>query len=183
MRGVPSRERRRIDTVLLNGERFAVMAGVGFDALMIRDANSATKRRFGSIAYVFSAARHVPARLFGATVTIDGEAVWHGRSAMVLMGNFGTVSGGLTVFPDARPDDGCVDIAVLAARSVREWASVVTRLLLRRSQRDQLVHRFSGAEVEVTLDRAVAYELDGEDRPPTTALQASVDPRSLRVRC
>ena len=33
--------RRRLDVGVVNGERFAVMAGAGFDALMIRDADGA----------------------------------------------------------------------------------------------------------------------------------------------
>ena len=33
--------RRRLDVGVMNGERFAVMAGAGFDARMIRDADGA----------------------------------------------------------------------------------------------------------------------------------------------
>ena len=37
-------ERRRLDVGRFNGERFAVMAGAGFDAAMIRDAGSLKDR-------------------------------------------------------------------------------------------------------------------------------------------
>ena len=47
-------ERRRIDVGRLNGERFAVMAGSGIDAAMIRDADGGLKDRLGRIAYVWS---------------------------------------------------------------------------------------------------------------------------------
>src|SRR4029077_649151 len=36
-----------------NGERFGVMAGVGFDALMIRDSSRRMKDRLGRAAYVY----------------------------------------------------------------------------------------------------------------------------------
>ena len=39
--------RRRLDVGVLNGERFAVMAGVGFDAIMMRDADGDLKGHFG----------------------------------------------------------------------------------------------------------------------------------------
>ncbi len=172
---------RRLDVARVNGERFAVMAGAGFDALMIRDASSAVKRRLGSVAYVLSAARHLPARFTTATVTVDGERVWRGRTAMVLTGNCGTVSGGLTVFPDAAPDDGRLEVAVLAARSPRQWCSVLWRLIRGIPQRPELVARFSGRDVEVALHPPMVWELDGEDRPATDRLTFAVEPLALQV--
>lgn len=174
---------RTMDVGRVNGERFAVMAGVGFDAAMIRDADPDTKRRFGSAAYVASAVRNAPARMVTARVAVDGRPVWSGRTAMVLVGNCGTVSGGLEVFPDAECDDGVLDVAVLSARRLRDWLSVIARLLTRRAQRDDLVARFTGRHIEVVLDRPMPYELDGEDRDPVVHLEFDVEPSALTVRC
>lgn len=174
---------RRLDVGTVNGERFAVMAGVGFDALMIRDTNSKIKRRFGSIAYVMAAVRNVPARLVAATITVDGRQVWSGRTAMVLIGNCGTVTGGLNVFPEAQSDDGRLDVAVLSAKRLREWASVGFRLMTNRPQRSDLVARFTGVEIEVRLARPMPYELDGEGRDPVTTLRFGIEPSALTVRC
>src|SRR3954452_7539304 len=44
--------RRTLDLGKLNGEHFAVMAGVGFDADMISDADRGAKDRLGRLAYV-----------------------------------------------------------------------------------------------------------------------------------
>ena len=41
-----------IDVGLVNGEAFAVMAGTGFDALMIRDADDGAKDRLGRLSYL-----------------------------------------------------------------------------------------------------------------------------------
>jgi YegS/Rv2252/BmrU family lipid kinase len=174
---------RRLDLGTVNGERFAVMAGVGFDALMIRDANPKVKRRFGSIAYVMAAVRNVPARLVPATIAVDGRQVWSGRTAMVLVGNCGTVSGGLTVFPDALCDDGRLDVAVLSAKRLRDWLSVGFRLIAKRPQRSDMVARFMGREIHVRLARPMPYELDGEARDPVTSLEFGIEPSALTVRC
>jgi YegS/Rv2252/BmrU family lipid kinase len=172
-----------LDVGSVNDEAFTVMAGVGFDAVMIRDADAGIKRRFGSLAYVLSGARHLPARLFRATVTIDDEAVWSGRTAMVLVGNCGSVTGGLEVFPDAAPDDGVLDVAVLTAQRARDWLRVMWRLVRHKPQPPTLVRRFRGASIEVRLDRSMAYELDGEDRPPTDRLAFTIAPGALQVNC
>ena len=49
-------ERRRLDVGRLNGERFGVMAGAGFDAAMIHDADGALKDRLGRAAYIWTGA-------------------------------------------------------------------------------------------------------------------------------
>ncbi len=51
-------EARAVDAGRFNGEHFAVMAGAGFDAAMIRDAgDGGLKERFGRAAYVWTGSR------------------------------------------------------------------------------------------------------------------------------
>jgi YegS/Rv2252/BmrU family lipid kinase len=173
---------RRLDVGVVNDERFAVMAGIGFDAMMIRDANSTVKRRFGSIAYVASGAKNLRTRLVPATVAVDGKPVWRGRAVMVLVGNCGTVTGGIEVFPGARPDDGVLDVAVLSPKRRRDWLSVGWSLVRGRPQDPRLVARFRGTAVDVSTAVAMPYELDGEDRDPVRTLRFTIEPASLSVR-
>lgn len=180
--GRSERATRTIDVGFVNDEAFAVMAGSGFDATMIRDADEETKARFGRVAYIRSAVKHLRDALQTTFVEVDGERWFTGRTSMVLVGNFGKVSGGLEVFPDARPDDGLLDIAVLAAESWRDWGSVLWRLIRRKAQRPELVSRTQGKEIRVTTHGARAYELDGEARDATTRLHFTVRPRALAVR-
>ncbi|MDW3215325.1 MAG: diacylglycerol kinase family lipid kinase [Ilumatobacteraceae bacterium] len=172
-----------LDVGVVNDEKFLVMAGVGFDAAMIRDADSTVKRRFGSVAYMISGAKNLPAQIVRASVTVDGEAVWSGRTAMVLVGNCGAVTGGLQVFPDAAPDDGRLDIAILTAERLRDWLTIGWRLMRRREQPKHLVERYTGTTVTVDLDEPAPYELDGEDRPETDRLEFTIEPAALEVRC
>ena len=52
-------DRRRLDTGSVNGERFMVMAGAGFDARMISDADRGTKDRLGRAAYIATGVRNL----------------------------------------------------------------------------------------------------------------------------
>ncbi len=145
---------RELDVASVNEERFTVMAGVGFDALMIRDANPKVKRRFGNVAYMVSGARYVPAKLVGATVDVDGSEVWSGRTAMVLVGNCGAVTGGLEVFPDASPDDGVLDVAVLTAERAVDWVRVAWRLV--RGDERNLTSSFAGSAARRSPSSSIA---------------------------
>ena len=71
--------RRRLDVGQINGERFVVMAGAGLDALMIRDADGALKKRLGRAAYIFTGAKNISlptrtVRVFASTVTSGSTA-------------------------------------------------------------------------------------------------------------
>jgi YegS/Rv2252/BmrU family lipid kinase len=175
---------RTIDVGVVNGERFAVMAGVGLDAALIGGADSTLKRRVGSAAYILSALKQIGrlrSLVFVAHVDVDGRP-WGGRTPLVLVGNCGTVSGGVDVFPDAAPDDGLLDVAVVTASDVRGWLSIAVRLVLGRPQRPHLVRRSRATRVHVRLDRPMAYQLDGEVRDPTRELTISVERAALDVR-
>ena len=109
--------------------------------------------------------------------------MFSGRTAMVLVGNLGEVTGGLEVFPDAVADDGRLDVAILTPGGWRDWITVLSNLVRGRPQPPDLVHRASGSSVEVRLARPTAWELDGEDRDPTDRLSFAVEPLALEVRC
>ncbi|NND74904.1 MAG: diacylglycerol kinase family lipid kinase [Ilumatobacter sp.] len=179
--GIGLGPRRTIDLGRINGEAFAVMAGTGFDAMMIRDASSSLKSKIGSLAYVVSGARHLRSSLVPTTVTIDDEPFFDGRTSMVLVGNFGTITGGIDVFPDALPDDGLLDVAVVSASTWREWAAVARRLLRNEPLPLDLARRARGRKVVIDHARPRAYELDGEDRDPATHLEIEVQPGALTV--
>ena len=61
----------------MNGEKFAVMAGVGFDALVIHAADSELKRALGRSAYVWAAAKNLRVEPFDAQIEVDGKE-WYG---------------------------------------------------------------------------------------------------------
>jgi len=175
------RPKMTIDIGIVNGEAFAVMAGSGFDAVMIRDAGDEMKSRFGRVAYIVSAAKHLGDALHMTTVIVDDKPWFSGRTSMVLVGNHGVVSGGLNLFPDARANDGKLDVAVLSAKSLRDWGSVLWRLVREKPQRAELVQRTQAETIVVTTNKPRPYELDGEDRPPTKTLNFSIRPQSLHV--
>ncbi|MGB3737181.1 MAG: diacylglycerol kinase family protein [Ilumatobacter sp.] len=173
--------KRRIDLGRVNGEAFAVMAGSGFDALMIRDADDRLKSKVGTAAYVLSGAKNLRSELVQTKVTVDGTVWFQGRTTMVLVGNFGKISGGLEVFPDARPDDGLLDIAVMSASNLREWASIAWRLVRRQNQQPELARRTQASHIVVEHDEPRPYELDGEDREPTARLEFTVDHHAIII--
>jgi diacylglycerol kinase (ATP) len=173
--------RRPIDVGVLNGEHFTVMAGTGFDARMIRDADAGLKDRIGRAAYVVTGVRNVSAPRARAKIDVDGERWFTGKASCILLGNVGRVLGGVHAFDDAQPDDGVLEIGVVTAKTPVQWARVMTRMTLGRSERSPFVEVCRGARIRIRLDRALPYELDGGERGTATKFRAHVEPGALVV--
>jgi YegS/Rv2252/BmrU family lipid kinase len=169
-------EPRPIDVGIVNGESFAVMAGTGFDALMIRDADDSTKDRLGRISYLRAAARHLRTPGANVTIRVDGRRWFDGHAACVLVGNVGRILGGIKVFPDARYDDGLLDVGVVTASGRADWLRVGTRALVGRIDSSPLVHIVQASAATIELDRTMPWELDGGDQPRAKMFKVSVLP-------
>jgi diacylglycerol kinase family enzyme len=99
----------------------------------------------------------------------------------VLIGNVGTLTGGLALLPQARPDDGVLDIAVLTATSPLHWLGLAWHVVTgKRPQPWQMEHH-RAARVEVRLATELAVELDGDVIGQRRCLTARVRPSSLIV--
>jgi YegS/Rv2252/BmrU family lipid kinase len=174
--------RRALDVGVINGERFAVMAGAGFDAIMIRNADSARKNELGRLAYFRSGVKAMRAPAVPMTVRVDGASWFDGKASAVLFGNVGTVTGGFRLFPDASDHDGMLEVGVVTARSVGEWLRVLSRVAQGDPGGSPFVKMTRGKKIVVRLSRKLAYEADGGVRPPTKRLKVRVKRRRITVR-
>jgi diacylglycerol kinase (ATP) len=174
-------ERRRLDVGRLNGERFAVMAGAGFDAWMIGRANGAMKDRLGRAAYVWTGAQSLREKPFKARIAIDGRSWYRGKASCILVGNVGRLFGGIQVFESARPDDGRLEIGVVTADGAIEWARTLARTVIGNPDGSPFVRTASATRIDVKLDRKVRYEVDGGDRMKVKSLKVRLDPGAVIV--
>jgi YegS/Rv2252/BmrU family lipid kinase len=173
---------RQLDLGKLNGEHFAVMAGAGFDGALIGDAGRRLKGRLGRLAYVLSGVRHLRDDPTPARIRVDGATWFTGDATCVLLGNFGTMTGGIDAFDGARPDDGCLEVGVSTARGAFQWGRTLGRMAVGRSEKSPFVETTRGRKIDVRFDEPVIYELDGGARGTTERLKARVVPRGLSVR-
>jgi diacylglycerol kinase (ATP) len=174
-------ERRSFDVGRFNGERFAVMAGAGFDAAMIRDADGGLKERFGRIAYVWTGSENLRSKPFRAKITVDGADWYKGKASCILLGNVGTLFGGVEAFEDARPDDGKLELAVVTAEGLLEWGRIIARTAVGTASKSRFAQTTKARSVKVKLNRKVLYELDGGDRTKVKAFKVKVEPGAVTV--
>jgi YegS/Rv2252/BmrU family lipid kinase len=174
-------QRRLLDTGSVNGEHFAVMAGAGFDAQMIREASGGLKSRIGRAAYVYTGAKNLGARRVNAAIDVDGRRFFTGRVSCVLVGNVGKVLGGLEAFRGARPDDGRLELGVVTAKNPLDWARTLGRLAVGSAEKSPFVTVTSGTKFQIRFDRDLPYELDGGTRPAVKKMRIKAKPASITI--
>lgn len=174
--------RRRYDVGRMNGECFAVMAGAGFDGVLMADVDGPAKEHLGRVAYVRSTVKAVKTKKVKADIRVDGAKWFQGLVSCVLIGNVGTVTGGLQVFDRARPDDGLLDLGVTSAEGFTQWARVLSRVVARAEiDHSPFVQTTQASKIDVRFDRKVPYEIDGGARKKIKQLKVRVRPNAIVI--
>jgi diacylglycerol kinase family enzyme len=148
---------------------------------MIRDADRSLKDRMGKLAYVWTGLRHVNGAAPRTRVRIDGVDWFDGEASCVLVGNVGTITGGIEAFDDAKPDDGWLDVGVATAQGATQWARTLGRMAAGRSDDSPFVRMTRARSIDVKLDAPVVYELDGGAREAVRRLKVRVAPGAVEV--
>jgi diacylglycerol kinase family enzyme len=171
---------RSIDLAVADGVPFTAMAGLGLDAAVV--AGTRLKHQFGWLAYAMSGAAHLALPPTRFAIRLDDGAPIEREARSVVAGNSGLLPGGFALLPDARLDDGLLDVGVLAPRGPFGWPRVAARVLTHSHYEDRMLERLQARKVEITAHTSVPREIDGEVIAPGRTLTVTVQPRALTVR-
>jgi diacylglycerol kinase (ATP) len=162
-------------------EHFAVMAGIGVDAMMMDETDEDLKDTVGSAAYFVAAAKalgRLPVRM---TVQLDTNRPVRRHAMLCVIGNVGRLRGNLTLIPGASPDDGLLDLYIASPRRFRHWIKLALRLITRRAKKDDQVDQLQGKRVRIKIDGKDNYQLDGDVVGESTTLDAEIQPGALAI--
>ena len=177
---------RAIDLIEVNAdthapEHFAVMAGLGVDAMTMEETDDQLKDKIGTGAYFVAAGKALGRLPLKMTVSLDGRRPLRRHAMLCLIGNVGDLVGNLTLLPGARYDDGRLDLFIASPHTFRHWLKLALRLITRRPKKDDQVDQRTGRTVTVRLERTESYQLDGDVIGECTTLTATVKPGALVV--
>jgi diacylglycerol kinase (ATP) len=162
-------------------EHFAVMAGVGVDAMTMDETNPDLKAKIGSAAYFVALGKALGRLPIPLQVALDGGRPRRRRAMICLVANVSRLPGDITLLPRAEPDDGRLDVYVATPHRLTHWLRVIIRLLTRNRRGDDKVDEWQGRRVEVRLDNPDNYQLDGDVVGELRTFVAEVQPDALTV--
>lgn len=151
---------RRLDLGRANGRWFAGVLGSGFDSMVNERANRMTwptgRSRYNlAILAELRTFRPVP-----YVLELDGQR-WETEAMLVAVGNGPSYGGGMLVCPDARMDDGMLDVMILGPISKAEFVRVFPTVYKGRHVEHPAVSVRRARRVVLRAEGVTAYA-DGE---------------------
>ncbi len=113
---------------------------------------------------------------------LDGGEPLIRRARCVVVGNVGLLPGGFVLLPGARPDDGLLDVGILAPSGPSGWVRVGYRVLARSGRDEDVLERYQARRVEIRADETLPREVDGEIISPGRSLTVTVRRAALLMR-
>ena len=163
-------------------DHFAVMAGIGIDAVIMEGTDPVLKRTVGSAAYFLSAAQHAGHPALQATIRVDDGPSLTRKAHVIVIGNVGLLQGKIQLIPGARADDGLLDLLVASPRGARDWVRLTTQVLTRQKRTDRQLDRLTGRKVSIKVDGRDHYQMDGDTVGECSTMTAEIRPGALRLR-
>jgi diacylglycerol kinase (ATP) len=157
---------------------FACVLSAGFDAIVNERANSMRNPKGPSRYLVALAIELAKLKPIEYTLTLDGVKTVT-KAALISVGNNISIGGGMKVTPDAKVDDGLLDVLVVQPLSRIAFLRVFPRVFKGTHVTDPRVKIHRVTRVSIDADAVVAYA-DGE-RVGTLPIDIEVVPAALRV--
>jgi diacylglycerol kinase (ATP) len=161
---------------------FAGVLGAGFDAVVNERANGWADARGwprGSLRYTLAVLRELPAfRQRDYRLELDGVRV-ETSAILVAVANVPAYGGGMRIAPDARPDDGLLDVVVAGPIGRAGFARVFPRVFSGGHVGHPRVHVHRVSRVRVDTEGLVGYA-DGERVGPLP-LECEAVPGALHL--
>ncbi|SDS60001.1 diacylglycerol kinase family protein [Microlunatus soli] len=163
-------------------DHFVVLAGIGIDAMIMQETNPDLKRAVGSAAYFLAAARNANHPALHATITVDDGEPIRRRAHVLVLGNVGYLQANIPLIPDAKPDDGLLDLLIASARKPTDWLRLTAKVLTRRDRDVDELDRITGSKIRIEVAEGDHFELDGDPAGECHTLEAQVLPGALAIR-
>jgi diacylglycerol kinase (ATP) len=157
--------------------------GVGLDAEAARHASGAYRNLRGRLRYLLAAVRALAGfHAISVTITLaNGDPPLHlDKALLACVLNTPSYGAGLALAPDAKTDDGKLDLVLLEDLRLWEILALLPSLSARGELKTSRVRRYPVDRLRIETDPPRIFHGDGEILG-TTPVEISVVPRACRV--
>jgi YegS/Rv2252/BmrU family lipid kinase len=160
---------------------FANFAGAGISGAIARRANASSKASGGRLSFLWATVV-VFAAWKSAAITADVEGTRRvGQMFEVLAMNGDYAAGGMWVTPEAKPDDGRLDVLLIGDVTKGDFVRTFPKIYRGKHLAHPKIEVLRGRSVEIAAEVPLPIVLDGE-QPGTTPARFEVVPAALRIR-
>lgn len=158
---------RMVDAAYCNDIPMVLLAGVGFEAGMVSNANREFKDRFGTLAYVFSAAQQFFTQEdFNAKIELDGQVLEFRTGAVTIANAAPPTSVMAQGFGEVIPDDGLLEVTIPVSNTLLQDINTSATLLASALVKSQVEYSnlicLRTNRLKLTTDPPQSLVVDGE---------------------
>ncbi len=170
---------QKIDAGRINDKYFFCNAGVGFDAHVGKIFNKNEGRGFNNyIKTVFREyLKYNPGKY---KITIDGKKIKK-RSFLIAFSNIGQYGNNVYIAPDAKVDDGLLDVCILRPFPKWKMFAIGLRLFRKTIDRSKYSEMIKCKKVILTGKKKTRIHCDGEPYKLKNKIKVKIVPKSLQV--
>ncbi len=169
-----------IDTAEVNGHPFISIAGVGFDALVAKEFADNKKRGFITYFNIIRN-RFINYKPKKYTLIFDEGIRISNRAFFISFANSNQFGYNTTIAPNARLNDGLLDVCIVKKPKLPELPVVINLLLLKRIDLAPGVTIIQSKGLTVKRKKARPVNIDGEAVTMGKKLRVEINPLSLKV--
>lgn len=168
-----------MDTVSVNDIPFLSIAGIGFDALVAdKFAGNSTRGLMSYLNIVSS--EYISYQPLDYEISIDGNKDTY-KALFISFANSDQFGYNTSIAPEARVDDGLMDVCIVSKIPLYSIPFVAPMLLVRQVHRTPFVDIIKASEVVVHTSDELIVNIDGEPVTMKGPLRFSLIPHSLKV--
>jgi diacylglycerol kinase (ATP) len=169
---------RSIDLAMANDQYFVQLAGIGLDALVVRETDLNMRKTIGPISYIFAAVQIIGRPAPRLEICFNERETMGG--CFVLVGNGRFYGGPLSFFPKAKNDDGLLDVLVFKHQGYLDIIRYLQGVLIGNHADFADIEYRQIHSLRVISDWRIPVEIDGEVSFHTP-VHFRVGPSKLRV--
>ena len=180
LRAVTAGSWRTVDVGRVNGEYFLNVASAGLLTSVAHSVDTSLKNTLGRMAYYLKGLGELPSfRSLHVKLTADGQTIEDDILLFLVM-NSGMVGSFPTLAPEAKIDDGKLDVLIVNKCSISELMGLFISIFAGRHTSSSHIRHLQAANIFIECEEPVESDLDGE-LGPALPLAISTITNKLKV--
>ena len=165
LKAVTGGQWRTVDVGKVNEEYFLNVASAGLLTSVAHSVDTTLKNTLGRMAYYLKGLGELPNFQFlHVNITADGQIIKDNILLFLVM-NSGMVGSFPTLAPEAKIDDGKLDLLIVNKCSISELMGLLISIFAGRHTSSSHIRHLQASEIHIECDQAVESDLDGELGP------------------
>lgn len=169
--------------------RFAVSAGVGFDAAVCEMANHSKSKKLlnglkmGKLTYVQIGLRALwSAKMFSAFIVLDEkEEIFLEQLLFLSVHNLPFEGGGIPFCPTAEPQDGYLNVCIAAGIAKKRFPGLLIKAMKGNHTQGEGIYMYQCKKIVLRLSSAQFLHMDGEVPGKVTEIEISVSDDQVHI--